>query len=206
MVLRGAIELSLRSAAPAALPFALSVGTLLAIFATIGVLRLARHAAAPPTSLASLGQETIRDIARSELRRGGVRPLWIVVGALGNLGGIILGFASAVAVGHSAKIDFGEIDRSGPAAEYAALLLALGVIVSFPLSAAVVGIAGGGRGGTGGRAHVLEAGIAAILALGALLFVLGVVAPVAVALGAACAPVAFALAGLGAWIAAGRQV
>jgi hypothetical protein len=205
MALRGGIELSLRSHGPLSLPFAISAGAILFIFATIGIFRLARHQAGPPTSLASLGQETIREIARTELRRGGVRPVWIVVGALGNLGGIILGFASAVAVGHSAHIDFGEIDRSGPAAEYAALLLALGVIVSFPLSAAIVGIASGGRE-QAGRAHVLEAGIAAILALGALLFVLGVVAPVAVALGVACAPVAFALAGLGAWVAAGRQV
>lgn len=205
MALRGGIELSLRSRGPAALPFAISAGALLFIFSTLGLFRLARHAAAPPTSLASLGQETIREIARTELRRGGVRPLWILIGALGNLGGIILGFGAAVAIGHSARIDFGEIDRSGPAAEYAALLLALGVIVSFPLSAAVVGIASGGRARSLGRAHVLEAGIAAILALGALLFVLGVVAPVAVALGAACAPVAFALAGLGAWLAAGRR-
>lgn len=206
MVLRGAIELSLRSHGALSIPFAISAGAVLLIFATIGVFRLARHAAAPPASLASLGQETIREIARSELRRGGVRPLWIVIGALGNLGGIILGFAAAVAVGHSAHIDFGEIDRAGPAAEYAALLLALGVIVSFPLSAAVVGVASGGRQTNVQRAHVLEAGVAAILALGALLFVLGVVAPVAVALGAAIAPVAFALAGLGAWIAAGRRV
>ncbi len=206
MVLRGGIELSLRSHGTLSIPFAISAGAVLLIFATIGVFRLARHAAAPPASLASLGQETIREIARGELRRGGVRPVWIVIGALGNLGGIILGFAAAVAVGHSAHIDFGEIDRAGPAAEYAALLLALGVIVSFPLSAAVVGVASGGRESTHQRAHVLEAGIAAILALGALLFVLGVVAPVAVALGAAVAPIAFALAGLGAWIAAGRRV
>lgn len=206
MILRGGVELSLRSSGPLSLPLAISVGALLLIFALFGIFRLARHAASPPSSLATVGQETIREIARTELRRGGVRPMWIVVGAFGNLGGIILGFAAAVAVGRSARIDFGEIDRSGPAAEYAALLLALGVIVSFPLSAAIVGIASGGRDASGGRAHVLEAGIAAILALGALLFVLGVVAPVAVALGVACAPVAFALAGLGAWVAAGRSV
>lgn len=206
MALRGAIELSLRSRGTFAVPFPVSVGALLLIFSAIGIFRLARHAALPPASLASLGQETIREIARSELKRGGVRPLWIVIGALGNLGGIILGFAGAVAIGYSARVDFGEIDRAGPAADYAALLLALGVIVSFPLSAAVVGIASGGRERVAGTAHVLEAGIAAILALGALLFVLGIVAPVAVALGAALAPVAFALAGLGAWIAAGRRV
>jgi hypothetical protein len=52
---------------------------------------------------------------------------------------------------------------------------------------------------------VLEAGLSAMVALVALLVVLGVVAPVAVALGVACAPVAFVLAGLGAWIAAGRK-
>lgn len=206
MAVRGAVELSLRSRGTLSIPFAISVGVVLAIFSTIGVLRLARHAEEPPSSLASLGQETIREIARSELRRGRVRPIWILVGAIADLGGIVLGFVAAVAVGWSARVDFGEIDRSGPAAEYAALLLALGVIVSFPISAGIVGIASGGRERGAERAHVLEAGLAAILALGALLFVLGVVAPVAVALGVACAPVAFVLAGLGAWIAAGRRV
>ncbi|MGZ3422574.1 MAG: hypothetical protein ACXWUG_17690 [Polyangiales bacterium] len=205
MALRGAIELSLRSQGPLSIPFALSAGVVLSLFAMVGILRLARHAAAPPTSLASLGQETIREIARNELRRGGVRPLWILLGAVADIGGIILGFAGAVWIGHRAGIDFGEIDRNGPGAEYAALLLAIGVIMPFPISAGVVGMASGGRR-AGQRAHVLEAGIAAILALGALLFVLGVVAPVAVALGVACAPVAFALAGLGAWIAAGRRL
>ncbi len=206
MATRGAIELSLRSSGALAIPFAISVGVVLAIFAAIGVWRLARNAAEAPSSLASLGQETIREIARSELRRGRVRPLWILIGAVADLGGIVLGFVAAVAVGWSARVDFGEIDRSGPAAEYAALLLALGVIVSFPISAGIVGIASGGRARGGERAYVLEAGIAAILALGALLFVLGVVAPVAVALGVACAPVAFVLAGLGAGIVAGRRV
>ncbi len=204
MLLRGAVELSLRSAGPLSVAVPVALFAVLAIFSTLGVFRLARHAAQPP-SLASIGQETIREIAREELARG-VRPWWIVLGALGNLGGIILGFGGAVAVGWSAKIDFGEIDRAGPGAEYAALLLVLGVIVSFPISAAIVGIASGGRTRAAGSAHVLEAGIAAILALGALLFVLGVVAPVAIALGAAIAPIAFALAGLGAWIAAGRRV
>jgi hypothetical protein len=205
MMLRGAIEFSLRSPGQLSIPFAVSAGALLFLFSTVGILRLARHAAEPPTSLASLGQETIRELARNELRRGGVRPTWIFVGALASIGGIILGFAAAVFVGHRAGIDFGEIDRNGPGAEYAALLLVIGVIMPFPITAGVVGMASGGRT-RGQRAHVLEAGIASILALGALLFVLGVVAPVAVALGVACAPVAFALAGLGAWIAAGRRL
>lgn len=205
MMLRGAVELSLRSKGPFSVAFPVGVGAILLIFATLGVFRLARHATSPPASLASLGQETIREIAKDELARG-VRPMWILIGALGNLGGIILGFAGAVAIGWSAKIDFGEIDRAGPGAEYAALLLVLGVVVSFPFSAAVVGMASGGRARAAGSAHVLEAGIAAILALSALLFVLGVVAPVAVALGAAIAPIAFALAGVGAWIAAGRRM
>jgi hypothetical protein len=205
MLLRGGVELAIRSPGGIGLSLALSVGGLALVFAGLGVYRLSRGGDEPPSSLASVGQETIREIARSELRRGGVRPLWILLGALANVGGILLGFASAVLVGRSARIDFGEIDRSGPGAEYAAMLLALGVIFSFPMTAAVVGIASGGRN-LRDRAHVLEAGLSAIVALAACLAVLGVVAPVAFAVGLACAPVAFVLAGLGAWIAAGRRM
>ncbi|GAC1353344.1 MAG: hypothetical protein NVS3B20_22710 [Polyangiales bacterium] len=205
MLLRGGVEIAHHSEGRLGIPIALGIGFGVMLFAGVGVFRLARSPDAPPSSLASAGQETIREFARTQLRRGAVRPLWIVVGALANVGGIILGFATAVGVGHSASIDFGEIDRSGPGAEYAALLLALGVIFSFPMSAAVVGMASAGRASVK-HAHVLEAGIAAIVALAACLSVLGVVAPVAFAIGLACAPVAFAMAGLGAWIAAGRNI
>ncbi|MEO7093742.1 MAG: hypothetical protein ABI175_10865, partial [Polyangiales bacterium] len=204
MIARGAVEMSIRSRAPVGTAFNLALGLIAGAAVTMGIFRLSDPQHAPISSLASVGQETIREIARAQLRRGGVRPLWIVLGAFGNLGGMILGFATAVVIGRSARIDFGEIDRSGPAAEYAALLLALGVIMSFPLSAAVVGLAGGGRNAPQ-RAYVLEAGLSAMVALAALLSLLGVVAPVAVALGIACAPVAFVLAGVGAWIAAGRK-
>ena len=204
MIARGAIEVAMRGRATLGVVVSLAVGLFLGASVTLGVFRLARHGAAAPTSLASVGQETIREIAREQLRRGGVRPLWIAIGALGNVGGMLVGFASAVIIGRSARIDFGEIDRSGPAAEYAALLLVLGVVFSFPMSAAVIGLAGGGRRAAQ-RPYVLEAGLSAVLALAGLLVVLGVIAPVGIALGVACAPVAFVLAGLGAWIASGRR-
>ncbi|GAC1548635.1 MAG: hypothetical protein NVS3B10_12200 [Polyangiales bacterium] len=204
MIARGAIEVAMRGRATLGVVVSLAVGLLLGASVTLGVFRLARHGAAAPSSLASVGQETIREIAREQLRRGGVRPLWIALGALGNVGGMLVGFASAVIIGRSARIDFGEIDRSGPAAEYAALLLVLGVVFSFPMSAAVIGLAGGGRRAAQ-RPYVLEAGLSAVLALAGLLVVLGVIAPVGIALGVACAPVAFVLAGLGAWIASGRR-
>ena len=203
IVARGAVELAVRRTAIGVIA-AFGLGLLTCAVAAMGVLRLARHGAAPLSSLRSVGQETIRALAREQLRRGGVRPVWIALGALGNVGGMVLGLAGAVIVGHSARIDFGEIDRAGPAAEYAALLLVLGVVMSFPMSAAVVGLASGGRR-VAQHPYVLEAGLAAVLALAALLVVLGVVAPVGIALGVACAPIAFALAGLGAWIAAGRR-
>jgi hypothetical protein len=204
MLARGAAEYAIRTRAPVGTAFMIGLGLLAAGSVTMGLFRLSDPKHPPVSSLASVGQETIREIARAQLRRGGVRPLWIVLGAFGNLGGMIVGFGTAVLIGRSAHIDFGEIDRSGPAAEYAALLLALGVIMSFPMSAAVVGLAGGGRNAPD-RAYVLEAGLSAMVALVALLALLGVVAPVAVAVGIACAPVAFVLAGIGAWIAAGRR-
>jgi hypothetical protein len=199
MLLRGAVDTATRGQGALGLSFAIAVGALSLGYALLGVYRLRRAEGGDVEA----GQETIREFAREQLRRGGLRPGWVVFGALGNLGGMVLGLVAAVLVGRSARVDFGEIDRSGPAAEYAAMLLVLGVIVSFPISAAIIGMASGGRDQV--RPHVLEAGLAAIFALGALLAVLGVVAPVAVALGVACAPVAFVLAGVGAWVAAGRR-
>lgn len=207
MVLRGGCELVVRSTSTAGLSAGLGLGAGLAILAAIGVYRLSREGDAPISErgLGHVGRATLTELARAELSRGRIRPLWILVGTLGNVGGIALGLVGAILVGRSAHVDFGEIDRAGPAAEYAGLILVLGVVVSFPLSAALVGLAAGGRAQQG-NAHVLEAGIAAMLALGALLLALGVVAPVAVAVAAACAPVVFALAGIGAWITAGRRV
>jgi hypothetical protein len=204
MVVRGALELADRTRGVYSLSFMLAISLAGLGFASLGVFRLSRKDEAPPASLAVAGTETIRKLARSQLRGHGVRLTWIALGALANVGGMLIGFAGAVAIGLRAKIDFSEIDRNGPAAEYAALLLVLGVLVSFPFSAAVVGVASGGRNARG-RAYVLEAGLAAIGALALLLVALGVVAPVAAALGLACAPVAFVLAGLGAWVAAGRR-
>lgn len=207
VVLRGGCELVVRSQSASGLSVGLALGALLSILAAVGVYRLAREGDAPASDrgLGHVGRATLTELARAELSRGRIRPLWIVVGTLGNVGGIALGLVAAVLVGRSAHVDFGEIDRAGPAAEYAGLILVLGVVVSFPISAALVGLASGGRAQQG-SAHVLEAGIAAMLALGALLLALGVVAPVAVAVAAACAPVVFALAGIGAWITAGRRV
>lgn len=201
--LRGWVEVSARAPGRLGAPVALGIGVLAAMYAVFGLFRLRRLRDAPPSTREAVGHETIRALARSELGRGRIRPLWIVLGTIADLGGIVLGFAAAVWLGHSAKIDFGEIDRGGPAQEPAAMLLALGVIASFPISAAIVAMASGGREKK--RAYVLEAGLSAMLSLAALLFALGVVAPVAVALGVACAPAAFALAGLGAHVVAGRR-
>jgi len=208
MLFRGIAELVVRSQSAVGLSVGIGGGALLAMLAAVGIYRLARGDSDAPDSdrgLGHVGRATLTELARAELRRGRIRPLWILVGALGNVGGIALGLLGAVLVGRSAHVDFGEIDRAGPAAEYAGLILVLGVVVSFPVSAALVGLASGGRTAQG-SAHVLEAGIAAMLALGALLLALGVVAPVAVAVAAACAPVVFTLAGIGAWITAGRRV
>ncbi len=203
ILLRGWVDVASRGSGSLGVPIAVAIVLLSTIYAVVGLWRLRALRDAPPTSRAELGQETMRDLARSQLKRGRVRISWILLGAVADVGGILLGFAASVWLGHSARIDFGEIDRGGPAQDAAALLLALGVIASFPVTAAIVALASGGRDRQ--RAYVLEAGVAAMLSLGALLAVLGVVAPVAVALGLACAPVAFVLAALGAHVAAGRR-
>jgi hypothetical protein len=201
--LRGCVQVGSRAAGYYSI-LALAIGVLAAIYAVFGLFRLRRLRDAPPSTRAEVGQETLRAFARAELSRGRVRPLWIVLGSVVDLGGIVLGFAAAVWLGGSAKIDFGEIDRNGPGHDAAAGLLALGVIASFPISAAIVAMASGGREKQ--RAYALEAGISAMISLAALLTVLGVVAPVGVALGVACAPVAFLLSAIGAHVVAGRRL
>ena len=124
---------------------------------------------------------------------------WIGIGALVQMGVITAAIAGAVALGHRAGVDFAAVDRGDGGAAGAAPLLLLGAatLAAFPVAGYLVARASASRG-------VLEAAIAAALAIAGLLLLLGLAAPVAVVFAIAFAPVALGLACAGAWIGMSR--
>ena len=123
---------------------------------------------------------------------------WIGLGALVTIGVISAALAAAVVLGHRIGVDFGAVDRADGAGSAAPLALLGGsALAAFPVAGYLVSRASASRG-------VLEAAIAATLAIGGALVVLGLAAPVAVVFVIAFAPVALGLACAGAWIGASR--
>jgi RsiW-degrading membrane proteinase PrsW (M82 family) len=122
---------------------------------------------------------------------------WIGIGALVTIGVIAAALVAAVALGHRIGVDFAAVDRADGSASAAPLLLLGGAaLAAFPVAGYLVSRASASRG-------VLEAAIAAALAIGGALVVLGLAAPVAVVFAIAFAPIALALACAGAWLGTG---
>jgi RsiW-degrading membrane proteinase PrsW (M82 family) len=124
---------------------------------------------------------------------------WIGIGALVQMGVILAALAGAVALGHRAGVDFAAVDRGDGSAASAAPLILLGssTLAAFPVAGYLVARASASRG-------VLEAAIAAVLAIAGVLLLLGLAAPVAVVFAIAFAPVALGLACAGAWMGMSR--
>jgi len=128
-----------------------------------------------------------------------IQPRWIAIGALVTSGVVTSLLAGAIATGRAMSLDFTAIDRPDAAGEATGPLLLLGgaVLTAFPVAGYLTTFASSAR-------SVLEAAIAAALAIMALLVLMGVAAPFSVVFAVAFAPIAFGLACLGAWTAAGR--
>jgi hypothetical protein len=123
---------------------------------------------------------------------------WIGIGALVNIGVITSSLAIAVWFGHRIGVDFAAVDRADEARSAAPLvLLGSAALAAFPVAGLLVSKASASRG-------VLEAAIAAALAIAGALVLLGLAAPVAVVFAIAFAPIALGLACAGAWIGATR--
>jgi len=119
---------------------------------------------------------------------------WIGFGALVTIGLLTTSLAAAVMVGHRFGVDFASVDRADGTAGVAPLvLLGAAALAAFPAAGFLVSRASASRG-------VLEAAIAAALAIGGGLVMLGLAAPVAVVFAIAFAPIALALACAGAWV------
>jgi len=127
-----------------------------------------------------------------------VMLVWIGAGALVTVGVIVSALTLAVLLGRRIGVDFAAVDRADGAASAAPLALLGGAaLLAFPVAGFLVSRASNSRG-------VLEAAIAAALAIAGGLVLLGLAAPVAVVFALAFAPIALALACAGAWIGVTR--
>jgi hypothetical protein len=152
--------------------------------------RPSRFSFAPPTAAA----------VRAALWRTEqpVMVVWIGIGALVNVGVITTFLVLAVLFGHRIGVDFAAVDRADGAGSAAPLvLLGSAALAAFPVAGLLVSHASASRG-------VLEAAIAAALAIAGALVLLGLAAPVAVVFAIAFAPIALGLACAGAWIGVTR--
>jgi hypothetical protein len=145
--------------------------------------------------LLSVAPPSIRAMAEALQRsQRPLMPHWVAVGALVTVGVLTTALASAVVLGRKLGLDFAAIDRTDAASDAAAplLLLALATLASFPFAGYLVARASAAD-------SVLEAAVAAALAIVGVVVLLGVAAPVTVVFGIAFAPIAFGLACIGAW-------
>lgn len=136
------------------------------------------------------------DALREALRRP-ERPMmlrWILLGALVTVGVLTTALGASLLAGRELGIDFAAVDeadafeRSVPPL----ILLGLATLAAFPVAGFLVARASAARG-------VLEPALGATIAIVAVVVLLGLAAPVAVAFGLAFAPIAFGLACAGAW-------
>jgi RsiW-degrading membrane proteinase PrsW (M82 family) len=129
-------------------------------------------------------------------RRRRVAWRWVAFGALVHLGGMFLGVAGAIALGHLGHVDFSVVDEHDVSTAGPVALLVAGLLIGFPVSGYLVARAGE-------LTTLFEAAASATLALTATLVLLGLVAPVAVVFALALAPIALGLSAAGALV--GRE-
>jgi hypothetical protein len=135
---------------------------------------------------------------RSALRRADepVKVRWVLLGALVTIGAMIVGLGAGVVGAHVLKIDLSTVDEHDVGAAAPVLLLATGLLASFPTSGWLIARAAGVR-------TLLEPALACVLALVVTLVGLGIAAPFTVVFGLAVSPIAWVLACAGAWM--GRE-
>lgn len=121
---------------------------------------------------------------------------WVLVGAMVTIGAMVTGLVAGVMAAHLLHIDLSTVDEHEIGTAAPVLLLAAGLLASFPTSGWLIARAAGAR-------TLLEPALAAVLALIVTLIGLGFAAPFTVVFGLALAPIAWLLSCAGAWI--GRE-
>jgi RsiW-degrading membrane proteinase PrsW (M82 family) len=144
----------------------------------------------PPPSLTAVREALTREADQP------VKVGWVFFGALVTIGAMIVGLAAGVLAAHAMKIDLSTVDEHDLGAAAPVLLLAIGLLASFPTSGWLIARAAGVR-------TLLEPALATVLALIVTLVCLGFAAPFTVVFGLAVSPIAWVLSCVGAWI--GRE-
>ncbi|MCS6900649.1 MAG: hypothetical protein RMJ98_13545 [Myxococcales bacterium] len=119
---------------------------------------------------------------------------WVLVGVLVHQGALLLSLIGAVVLGNHLGVDFASVDATEKAAVGPVLFLVSLGLLSFPLAGFLMTRASG-------ISTLLEPALASVLALVGLAVVLGVAAPLVLAVVIPCAPVALSLSCAGAWLA-----
>lgn len=141
--------------------------------------------------------DTIRQALRK--RQGPLVTRWIVLGSVVTLGIMVTFFAIAILLGRRLGVDFALVDQARFDDRAAApfILIGTSLLAAFPCSGFLLARASGAN-------SVLEPALSATLAIVAVLVLLGTAAPIAAAFALACAPVAFTLSCMGAWVGCER--
>jgi len=150
--------------------------------------RLSRLLRVKPPSMAELEKALLTRPDRPMMLR------WIAFGALVTIGVLSTLLAASVMLGRQTGVDFAAVDQADAFQRSAPPLILLGTaaFAAFPTSGFLVARASNAQG-------VLEPALGASIAIVAIVVLLGLAAPIAVAFGLALAPLAFALACVGAW-------
>jgi RsiW-degrading membrane proteinase PrsW (M82 family) len=132
---------------------------------------------------------------RAALRRSEepLRARWILFGAFVTLGAMLGGLGAAVGVGHWARVDFSVVNERDVSTAGPVALIGSGLLAAFPLSGYLLAKAARVQ-------SLLEPALATALAIFMTLLALGFTAPVGLLLGLSCAPIAWGLACVGAWV------
>jgi hypothetical protein len=135
--------------------------------------------------------QSVRDVfSRRSARR--VSPGWVALGAFVTQGTVFAMLALAVLIGRRSGIVFATLEDPETAGVAPVAILAGATLAAFPIAGWLLA-----RARTNESA--LEAGLSSAVAVAATTVVLGMSAPSAVAFALASAPVAVALACMGAW-------
>lgn len=118
---------------------------------------------------------------------------WVFLGVLVNQGALLLSLVGAVLVGNYLGVGFPAVDATINPSLGPVLFLVIAALLAFPFSGFLIARASG-------VTTLLEPALASVLALVGLAVVMGVAAPLVLAIVIACAPVALALSCAGAWL------
>lgn len=140
------------------------------------------------------GPPSLRTVRDAMHREGqAITFRWVLFGALVTLGAMTVGLGLAIALGHYAHVDFASVDEHDVTTTAPVALLGAGLLAAFPVSGYLIAKASS-------LPTLLEPALGTALALGGVLVLFGLAAPVALVFAIAFSPIAWALSCAGAWV------